>query len=66
MKFRLVLSLALVAVAAVFILQNAAVVEVRFLFWKIGMSRAVWMLLLLAIGVILGWLLHSYARHRRA
>jgi uncharacterized integral membrane protein len=66
MKFRLVLSLALVAVAAVFILQNAAVVEVRFLFWKIGMSRAVWMLVLLAIGVILGWLLHSYARHRRA
>lgn len=61
---KLIISLLLSAFALIFILQNVTVVEVRFLFWSLAMSRALWMLLLLAIGVIVGWLLHSYAQHR--
>lgn len=61
---KLIISLLLSALALIFILQNVTVVEVRFLFWSLAMSRALWMLLLLAIGVIVGWLLHSYAQHR--
>jgi uncharacterized integral membrane protein len=48
----------------IFLVQNAAVVEVRFLFWRLVMSRAVWMALLVAIGFALGWLLRGYARRR--
>jgi putative membrane protein len=44
----------------VFILQNTQVVEVRFLFWKISMSRALMLSGSLFIGLVIGWLLKSY------
>ncbi|MDF1590977.1 MAG: LapA family protein [Desulfobacterales bacterium] len=59
MNFKLWLSLILAALALIFIIQNAAVVELHFLFWTVSMSRLVWMFLLLAIGFLIGWLLHS-------
>lgn len=46
----------LLAVLAIFVLQNTHVVEVRFLFWKIQMSRALVLLGVLAAGVGTGWL----------
>ena len=51
---------ALIALAAIFIIQNFEVVELRFLFWKIGMSRALMFLLLLLIGMAIGWLLRGH------
>jgi len=32
--------------------------------WSIQMSRSLLMLLVLAIGIAIGWLLHSHFRHR--
>lgn len=46
-------------VAVIFIVQNAAVVEIKFLAWSLSISRALLMFLLLAFGVIIGWLMHS-------
>lgn len=65
MKIKLVLGLILAVVAVIFIVQNVTVVEVRFLFWSLNLSRALLMLLILAIGLVVGWLLHGYAAHRR-
>jgi len=59
MNFKLWLSLILAALALIFIIQNAAVVEIHFLFWTVSMSRLIWMFLLLVIGLLIGWLLHS-------
>jgi putative membrane protein len=64
MHFKLVLSLVLAGLALIFILQNVAVVEIRFLFWTISMSRALFMLFMLAIGFIVGWIAHSLMMHR--
>lgn len=47
----------LLVLAATFLLQNTRVVEVRFLFWKVGMSRALMLLGALAVGFGAGWLL---------
>jgi lipopolysaccharide assembly protein A len=41
---------------AVFILQNAQVVEVRFLFWGTEASRAIVLLVTFFIGLVSGWL----------
>jgi len=41
---------------AAFIVQNAQVVEVRFLFWKTEASRALVLLGTLILGLISGWL----------
>jgi uncharacterized integral membrane protein len=65
MHFKLALILVLASFTVLFIVQNAAVVEVRFLFWGLSMSLSLFVFLLFAIGVVVGWLLHSYSRHRR-
>lgn len=60
--------LILIGLTALFGLQNTSVVNVRFLFWTLSMSQIVLILILLAVGMLLGWLAHSawQHRHRRA
>lgn len=65
MNIKLVLSLILAGFAVLFILQNVAVAEVRFLIWSLSMSRSLLMFFILAIGIIIGWLLHSFMMLRR-
>ena len=65
MNSKLILSLSLVGLVVIFIIQNVVVVDVRFLFWTLSMSRSLLVFLLIAIGVIVGWLLHSHATHRK-
>lgn len=65
MNYKMVIILILVFLAVLFIIQNVALVEVQFLFWSIQMSRSLLMFLLVAIGIIIGWFLHSFFKHRR-
>lgn len=65
MNYKLVFILSLAGLAVLFIIQNAAVMEIQFLFWSIQMSRSLIIFFLLAIGIIIGWFLHSYFRHRK-
>jgi len=58
--YQIIPGVVLSGLAVVFIGQNVAVTELRFLFWTLSMSRALLMFLIFAIGIILGWLLHSY------
>ena len=63
---KLFVVLFLLGAAVLFIIQNVAVVEIQFLFWSIQMSRSLLMFLLLAVGILIGWFLHAYMKHRRA
>ena len=65
MHFKLAIGLVLAGLTVLFVIQNVAVVEVRFLFWSLFISLALLVFLLFAIGIIVGWLLHSYVQHRR-
>ena len=65
MNYKLVTVLTLAGLAVLFIIQNVTVVEIKFLFWSLQMSRALLMFGLLTIGVLIGWFLHSYLNHRR-
>ncbi len=65
MNARLILVLTLVGLVVLFIIQNVAVVELRFLVWSLAMSRSLLIFLLLAVGVIIGWFLHGYVGHKR-
>jgi putative membrane protein len=60
MKYKLILGIAIAAMAVLFIIQNFTVVDLKFLFWTLSMSRALLISLILLIGIILGWLLNSY------
>lgn len=65
MNAKLITVLVLAGLAVLFIIQNVTVVEIKFLFWSIEMSRALMMFLLLAIGVVIGWFLHGILKHRQ-
>jgi uncharacterized integral membrane protein len=65
MNYKLVTGLVLIFLVVIFIIQNTAVVEIRVFFWALGMSRVLLMFILLAIGIIVGWLLNSYSVHRK-
>jgi lipopolysaccharide assembly protein A len=64
-SFKLILAFLLSMMVAVFIFQNTTVVEIRFLFWTLSMSRALMILAVLAIGMFLSWLLQGYLFLRR-
>jgi lipopolysaccharide assembly protein A len=59
MKAKLIIGIVLLGLAVVFIVQNVAVMDLRFLFWTVSMSRALFVFLILAVGITAGWLLHS-------
>ena len=61
-RIRLILALFLLLVVAVFTAQNFQVVDVRFLAWKLEISRAILVFGLLGIGFVLGWLASSYRK----
>lgn len=66
MSFKLVWLLVLSSMAVVFIVQNVAVVEISFLYWRASMSSALLMFFTLMTGFLLGWFLHSYFAFRKA
>ena len=63
-RTKLALILGLVGLVVLFTLQNTQVVEVQLLFWKLSMSRVLLIFLLLAIGVLLGWMARSLYQRR--
>jgi uncharacterized integral membrane protein len=63
MNYKLILILILAGLSVIFIVQNVDVIEIRFLFWSIQMSRALLMFFLFAIGIIIGWFLQSFFKH---
>ncbi|UCF92785.1 MAG: LapA family protein [Desulfobacterales bacterium] len=61
---RNIIFIILIAVVLIFVVQNTEVVAVRFLFWKLSMSRALMVLATLAIGLIGGWLVSGPMRRK--
>ena len=66
MNAKLITSIILAGLAAIFIFQNAAMVELKFLFWTLPTSMALTMFLILSSGIIAGWLLRgTFSRRKR-
>jgi len=66
MNLKLTLILVLSSLAVIFIVQNVAVVEIGFLFWRVSMSSALLIFFTLMTGFLLGWFLHGYLLYRRS
>jgi len=56
MTLKRIALIVIVILFVVFILQNAQVVEVRFLFWRTEASRAIVLLVTFFLGLVSGWL----------
>jgi uncharacterized integral membrane protein len=64
MSWKLWTVVVLLGLLGIFALQNTQLVQVRFLFWKIEMSRALVLLGVLGSGLVAGWLLGTLRRGR--
>lgn len=60
MNFKFMLMLIATGLAIMFIVQNVAIVDISFLFWRTSMSSAVLVFLSLVIGCAFGWFMHSH------
>lgn len=61
MKIRNILTLILAVTATIFILQNAGSVDIRFLFWSTALSLSILLVMMVALGFLLGWFIHFLA-----
>lgn len=66
MNYKMILILILSGLTLLFVIQNVAIVEIQFLFWATQMPRSLLIFLLLVVGFIAGWFVHSYASRREA
>lgn len=53
-SMRLVVTVVLAALAIVFVFQNSTSGRIRFLFWDFSMPAWIWLLVVLAVGVVIG------------
>lgn len=65
MKLRLALTLILLLLVGMFMVQNAAMVEIQFLFWQMSISRSLLIVLTLIAGIIIGWFTRAMYRVAR-
>lgn len=56
MKFKTIIAIALIALFLIIVIQNVQVIEIKFLFWKIMMSRIIFIPLIMLIGFVLGFI----------
>ncbi len=59
-QFKFIFILVLLGLVIVFTVQNYKVVELRFLLWRIEMSRALLFFLVFGSGVMVGWLIRGH------
>jgi len=62
MTFKLVVTTALIVLVMIFAVQNAAVVDIKLLFWDIAFPRSLLIFMMLLIGAVIGWFLRSAFR----
>jgi len=65
MHVKAYVGLALLLLIVVFTLQNAEVVTVNFLIWRLSVSRSLMIFMVLIVGIVVGAVLASLARHRK-
>ncbi len=62
---KLLFSAVLIALVLIFAMENAQTVEIRFLAWAVAMPRALMIVVVFGIGLVAGWLLHSFGGRRK-
>jgi len=65
MQLKMILWSVIGVLLVIFIVQNVAVMDIKFLFWKMSMSRSLMMFFLVIIGIAIGWFWKGVAVRRK-
>jgi uncharacterized integral membrane protein len=63
MKF--ILGIIIGALVIVFMIQNVQVVDIKFFTWSVTISRALMILIVFAVGILLGWVVRSIGYRKK-
>jgi uncharacterized integral membrane protein len=63
--FRFILGVIIGVLVIIFMVQNRQPLDVTFIAWTVTLSRAVVLLIVFAVGIIIGWIFHGAGRRRR-
>ncbi|MBN1613590.1 MAG: LapA family protein [Deltaproteobacteria bacterium] len=66
MSARFGISVFFACLAAVFIVQNAAAVDVHFLIWRASLSLSLLIFFIVLFGFVIGWISHSLLSYRKS
>ncbi len=62
MVYKSIVPAVLIVLVMIFAVQNAAIVEIRLLFWEVSFPRSLLIFMMLLIGVLIGWFTRSVFR----
>ena len=62
---RFILGIIIGVLVIIFMFQNVEPLTVKFIAWELSMSAAVVLLIVFAVGIIVGWIFRGAARRRR-
>ena len=65
MKIKLILAVIIIGLVAIFIIQNIMAVSIHFLIWTLSMNGALLFIIILILGIVIGWLLHTFITFRK-
>jgi uncharacterized integral membrane protein len=65
MYFKLLSAVVLLILVLIFIFQNMIPVTIQFLAWRVETARGLMALVILLIGVVIGWLGRGQLAHRK-
>ena len=64
MNIKIYIGIILITLVGIFIIQNAIAVDIKFLFWKLSMSRSLMIFFILGIGIAIGVIAASIHHNR--
>ena len=65
MNIKIIFAFVLLFLVMIFTLQNSELVNINFLFWHVTLSRAFMLFLVLAVGLIVGFILGNLGSKSR-
>ena len=65
MAYKTIVTVVLIILVMIFAIQNAAIVEIRLLFWEVAFPRSLLLFMMLLIGIVIGWFTRSMFRLSR-
>ena len=65
MAYKYMIATILLAFVMIFAVQNAAIVEIRLLFWEVTFPRSLLIFMMLLVGIVIGWVTRSMFRLSR-
>jgi len=65
MAYKFSITVFLFLMVIIFAVQNAAMVEIQLLFWEVSFPRSLLILMMILIGIVIGWFARSIYRISR-